>query len=400
MKSVFLLLGLLLTATIGYAHEDILLNDGWGYRPISDPGQAVKDTPVTLPHTWNANYVTGTYYNRETMVYSRMLEVTSQMTGKRLFLYFEGVNSVADVFVNRQSVGQHKGGYTAFCLEITDYVKAGSNDLQVWVNNAFRTDVLPISGDFNVYGGIHRPCHLIVTEQDCISPLFYASPGVLVHQVRVSEQQAEIAIETILSLKSGKKKLRLRTSVTDRQGRVVASGETAADGERVRQPMTLQKPTLWDGRQNPYLYTVKAELLDGERVVDEQTVQTGLRYFSVDKDKGFFLNGRHYELRGFNRHEDVEGKGSALTREDYSRDMSLISETGATMLRLAHYPHAEPIYQLCDEEGLVVWSEIPLCGPGGYRFTGYLHNEGLEDNARQTALEMIYQKYNHPSVCF
>ncbi len=400
MKSVFLLFGLLLTANIGYAHEDILLNDGWGYRPISDPGQAVKDTPVTLPHTWNANYVTGTYYNRETMVYSRMLEVTPQMTGKRLFLYFEGVNSVADVFVNRQSVGQHKGGYTAFCLEITDYVKAGSNDLQVWVNNAFRTDVLPISGDFNVYGGIHRPCHLIVTEQDCISPLFYASPGVLVHQVKVSEQQAEIAIETILSLKSGKKKLRLRTSVTDRQGRVVASGETTADGERVRQPMALQKPTLWDGRQNPYLYTVKAELMDGERVVDEQTVQTGLRYFSVDKDKGFFLNGCHYELRGFNRHEDVEGKGSALTQEDYSRDMSLIKETGATMLRLAHYPHAEPIYQLCDEEGLVVWSEIPLCGPGGYRFTGYLHNEGLEENARQTALEMIYQKYNHPSVCF
>lgn len=239
MKSVFLLLGLLLTANIGYAHEDILLNDGWGYRPISDPGQAVKDTPVTLPHTWNANYVTGTYYNRETMVYSRMLEVTPQMTGKRLFLYFEGVNSVADVFVNRQTVGQHKGGYTAFCLEITDYVKAGSNDLQVWVNNAFRTDVLPISGDFNVYGGIHRPCHLIVAEQDCISPLFYASPGVLVHQKKVSQQQAEIIVETLLSLKSGKQGLRLRTSVTDRQGKVVALGETEASGNRVSQSMTI-----------------------------------------------------------------------------------------------------------------------------------------------------------------
>jgi beta-galactosidase len=95
MKKALLLLGLLLTATIGYAHEDILLNDGWGYRPISDPGQKVKDTPVTLPHTWNANYVAGTYYNRETMVYSRTLEVTPLMAGKRLFLYFAGVNSVA-----------------------------------------------------------------------------------------------------------------------------------------------------------------------------------------------------------------------------------------------------------------------------------------------------------------
>lgn len=383
------------------ARQVTTINDGWTYRPVSDPNLNVKDTPVTLPHTWNASYAEGTtLYNRETMVYKRHLDITGEMLGKRLFLYFEGVNSVADVFVNRQTVGQHKGGYTAFCLEITDAVKEGRNELEVWASNAFRTDVLPIAGDFNVYGGIHRPCHLIVTGRDCISPLFYASPGIMVHQQKVSEASADLMVETRLSLKSGRQGLRLRTTLYDAAGQRIMTKETEVSGECVRQPMTVDRPTLWDGRHNPYLYQLKVELVDGNQVVDEQTIETGFRYFSVDADKGFFLNGRHYDLHGFNRHEDVEGKGSALHQEDHERDIRLILESGATMLRLAHYPHSEPIYQLSDKAGLVVWSEIPFCGPGGYNFTGYLHNPGFEDNARQTALEMVYQKFNHPSVCF
>lgn len=195
MRKIITLIILLTVTVWGEARQIIPLNDGWSYRPISNLN--VKDIPVTLPHTWNAKYVDSTYYNRETMVYHRSLDITPQMRGKRLFLYFEGCNSVANVFINRQTVGQHKGGYTSFCLEITDYVKSGNNELEVWVSNAFRTDVLPISGDFNIYGGIHRPCHLLITEQNCISPLFYASPGVLIHQDNVTENAAELTVETL-----------------------------------------------------------------------------------------------------------------------------------------------------------------------------------------------------------
>lgn len=401
MKRICCLL-LLLTATIaGQARnerKELLLNDAWTIRPISDPTPTAKSVAVTLPHTWNATYTKGTHYNRETMVYSRTLAVTPQMAEGRLFLYFEGVNSVADVFVNRKTIGQHKGGYTAFCLEITDHVHIGDNTIDVWAGNAFRTDVLPISGDFNVYGGIHRPVHLLVTGKDCISPLFYGSPGLLVHQRKVSEAQAEMTVETILSLKSGKQGLRLYATATDQQGKVVASGEADASSERVSLPMTITKPILWNGRQNPYLYTVKVELKDGQQVLDSQAVQTGFRYFSVDADKGFFLNGQHYPLCGFNRHEDVDGKGSALSPEDHEHDMQLISATGATFIRLSHYPQSRYFYDLADRQGMVLWSEIPLCGPGGYDFTGYVRN--VEENARQVVLEMIWQNYNHPSVCF
>ena len=379
---------------------DVLLEDGWRIRAISNPDTKVTGTPVVLPHTWNARYVKGTDYNRETMVYTRTLSLSDdQLASRRLFLYFEGANSVADVFVNRKSIGEHKGGYTAFCMEITNDVHAGDNDLQVWVSNAFRTDVLPISGDFNVYGGIHRPVHLLVTEQDCISPLYYGSSGVMIHQKQVSQTRAELTVETHLSLSSTAKGHRLRVTVNDAEGKEVAQKEAAATGEQVEMPLTIEKPILWNGRKNPYLYSVKAELVDAEgKVIDCVEQHTGLRYFTVDKDHGFFLNGQHYELRGFNRHEDVDGRGSALTKEDHERDMQLIGETGATMIRLSHYPQNHYFYDLADLQGMVLWSEIPLCGPGGYDFTGYVKN--VEENARQVALEMIYQNYNHPSVCF
>ena len=399
---VLLLLTLLasVSALAGTGRTDVLLDTGWVYRSISDPNTTAKDRRVTLPHTWNARYVKGTEYNRETMVYKRRLVANDDMLrGKRVFLRFEGVNSVADVFVNGVTVGQHKGGYTAFTMEITDRLKAGDNTLEVWASNAFRTDVLPISGDFNVYGGIHRPVHLLITGRDCISPLFYGSSGVLVRQDKVSKEQAELTVETHVLASADK---RLRVTMTDAAGKVVAQNETSIEGDVAYTPLSLKEGKglrLWQGRKSPYLYNVRVELLDADgSVVDCVEEQTGLRYFSVDKERGFFLNGEPYLLCGFNRHEDVEGKGSALTQEDHDRDMQLIAETGATMIRLSHYPQSRYFYELADRFGMVLWSEIPLCGPGGYNFTGYVKN--AEDNARQVAREMVYQNFNRPSVCF
>ena len=379
----------------------ITLKDGWEYRPVSSVSKKAPFTPVVIPHTWNVDYIPGTtLYNRETMVYQRPLNITEEMKGKRLFLYFEGVNSVAHVFMNRRTVGEHLGGYTAFCFEITDQVKPGENLLEVWVSNAYRTDVLPISGDFNVYGGIHRPCHLIVTEQDCITPSFYASPGVFVHQQNISEEKADIVVESRLSLKGNRQGLTLKTIVADAADRQVAVSETSVTDSIVRQAIRIERPILWNGKKNPYLYHVAVELYEGDRLRDKVVQRTGFRYFSVDPDKGFFLNGDYLNLYGFCRHEDVAGKASALEQEDYLLDMELIKETGATAMRLAHYPHAEPMYDLSDENGIILWTEIPMCGPGGQAFTGYVETEGFKNNARQAVKELVYQKFNHPSICF
>ncbi|MDR0810964.1 MAG: beta-galactosidase, partial [Paludibacter sp.] len=158
MKTIILPIILLFTVNLLQARTVIPLADAWSYKPITQTKQNAEQTKVTIPHTWNANYIEGTTaYSRETMIYYRELEITPEMRGKRLFLYFEGVNSVAHIFINKQTAGTHKGGYTAFSFEITDLAMQGKNNLEVWVSNAYRTDVLPVSGDFNIYGGIHRP---------------------------------------------------------------------------------------------------------------------------------------------------------------------------------------------------------------------------------------------------
>ena len=400
------LLGGVLVSLVAKADDNprtfILLDKGWGYRPVSDTGLKSSMKQVTVPHTWNANYIPGTRsYNREMMVYRRDLEISPDMKDKRLFLYFEGVNSSATVLVNNKSVGSHKGGYTAFCMEVTDYAKQGTNKLEVWVTNAYNPEILPISGDFNIYGGIHRPCHLLVTEQDCISPLFYASPGVFIHQDKVSEKQAQITVETMLSLRGKKQGLKVRTTIEDVKGNIISQNiEQNVTNENVKQPFVIDHPVLWNAKQNPHLYKVIVELLDNGKVIDRVEQRTGLRYFSVDADKGFFLNGKYLDLYGFCLHEEVEGKGSALSAEDHERDMELVKESGATSLRLVHYPHSESIYHLSDENGIVLWTEIPMVGPGGYDFCGFINTDGLKEHARQVLKELVYQKYNHPSICF
>lgn len=406
--SLFLFVAFALAASAS-GRKDILLNDGWKVKAIEFSQRGAKSEEVTLPHTWNALYEAGTHrYERTAKAYERNLNVTEKMLDGRLWLYFEGVNTVATVFVNKRSVGEHKGGYTAFCLEITDKVKIGDNLIEVWVSNAFRTDVLPLSGDFNVYGGIHRPVHLILTGKDCIRPDYYASPGVFVRQDKVSRERAELTVTTMLSagyvaedagMKDGiSSKMSLLTTMYDAQGRVVAETSSPVTSDSMNHKIVIDRPHLWNGRKSPYRYRVTVTLKSDDDISDEVSVLTGLRYFNVDNRRGFFLNGEHYDLHGVNRHEDFQGVGSALGADEYKKDIELLCELGATAVRLAHYPHGESMIDMADSCGFVLWSEIPLCGPGGYLFTGYLNSAA--ENASQSMREMILQKYNHPSICF
>lgn len=381
------------------------LDSNWEFRFAYDINTKPEKAIVNLPHTWNSSAAADgkLNYNRESGIYEKTLFVPSAWKNKRLFLYFEGANSVASVFVNRHFVSEHRGGYTAFCLEITDLVRLGrNNDINVQVSNAYRLDVLPLAGDFNVYGGIHRPVSLIVTSDNCISPLDYASPGVYLNQKYVSKKIARLRITTQLSLQH-REKFSVRTIVIDSNNKVAATATAPLkdyNNKTLQQDIVLKSPHLWNGKTDPYLYHVKTQLLESGKIVDEVDQPLGLRFFKVDPDKGFFLNGKHLDLHGVGLHEDVAGKGSALNRADYDTDMGLIKEIGATALRLTHYPHNSYFYDLCDRNGLVIWSEIPFVGPGGYTGAGYIKSPAFEQHVQQVLVEMIRQNYNHPSVCF
>ena len=396
MKRVTIFFCLVLCTSLQSFSRDVqCLSQGWSVKPITQNQKDSDYTDVSIPHTWNGDNFTGP--DRQTMVYRRHLEIEG-LERTRRFLYFEGVSTVCDVFVNYEFVGQHKGGYTAFCYDITTYLNEGDNLVELWVSNDFRSDVIPLIGDFNIYGGVHRPVHLITTPQECIAPDFFASPGVFVDQKNISAEKAEINIRTLVSA-ADYDKLAVAIRVESPSGDVVFEKIVPADAT-TEVAALIENPMLWNGKGAANLYQVTSTLLKNGEPVDRVSVTTGFRSIAAEYGRGFLLNGKPYRVYGVCRHEDVEGRGSALLPEDYDRDMALIEEIGATGLRLAHYPHAERIYDLADKYGICVWTEIPMCGPGGFRFAGYIDSPLLKENARQSVYELVYQKYNHPSVCF
>ena len=154
---------------------------------------------------------------------------------------------------------------------------------------------------------------------------------------------------------------------------------------------TIPSPHLWNGLSDPYLYQTFTEVWKDSKVVDMVAQPLGFRYFSVDVDKGFFLNGRHYDLHGVNMHQDWLDRGWAITDAERNTNFMLLKEIGATALRLSHYEHNDYTYQLADKNGIVLWSEIPLVN----RIT---ESPAFYANAKQQLIELIRQRYNHPSV--
>ena len=358
-------------------------------------------TEVKVPHSWNLEDVfQGMKYERGAYVYEHMLKMDeSQLKDRRYFLKFDGVNSFAEVAVNQQYVGHHAGGYTAFTLEITDKLRPGDNKISVVASNAYRTDVAPLAGDFNMYGGITRPVWLIVTEQDCISPLDYGSSGVYIHQDRITAEGADLRIETVLSQKTSRK-CELRVSIIDKEGKVVAEQLAQPNVQCSIVNVQCKSPHLWNGRKDPYLYKVRVELLQDGQVIDCVEEQTGLRYFSLDAEKGFFLNGKHLDLHGVCRHEEGYQTGGLYNEAAMRQDADIISELGCTGVRFVHYPHSRYDVQQYDERGIVVWQELNLAGPGGYNSSGYMKNPQLEANVMQNLIEMVKQHFNSPAICF
>ncbi len=416
-KDIFTTLGEWHTTDTLTAQRCQTLDNNWEF---SIEGKPVKH--VTLPHTWNAEDAQestekdkedGYTYKRGCGTYSHALLIPTGWKGKkRVFVRFKAASQVANVFLNNKHIAEHKGAFTAFCVELTDYLEFGKeNILRVDVDNRWRADVPPLSGGFAMMGGLYRGAELIVTDLLCISPLHYASDGIYVD----ASTDGQVKVRTHVDFgkySNGKMtttvphiSATLTTTIYAPNCNVVTSKvqqvncESGSDNifETI---LNIDNPQLWNGVKSPALYSleVKIHAKDDSTGItsgyeDKRTVSFGFRHVSLDKERGFLLNGAEYPVHGVARHQDADGKGWALTHDDNLRDMNIMQRMGATAIRMAHYPQSADIHYIADSLGLLVWDEIPLVNEVR---NSYAFNE----NTRQQMLEMVHQLYNNPSVCW
>ncbi|MBR6788533.1 MAG: glycoside hydrolase family 2 protein [Clostridia bacterium] len=334
-------------------------------------------TDLDIPHTWNGvdGQNGGNNYKRTVCSYKKTFARPDFNLGEEVYLEFCGVNSSCEVFFGGQKVCSHDGGYSKFRVCVTSLIQ-DENELIVKVDNRANETVYPQTADFTFYGGIYRDVNLIVVNANHFDLDYHGAPGIMVTPT-VEGNDGKVEVKAFVTGKGD-----VKVSILDDSGNVVASGN---NGEM----LTVTDARLWNGVIDPYLYTAKAELVCGGVVVDEVSANFGFRTFKIDPDKGFFLNGKSYPLRGVCRHQDRPKIGNAITKEMHEEDMSLIVEVGATTIRLAHYQHDDYFYDLCDKYGMVVWAEIPYISR---------HMNGADENAMSQMKELISQQYNHPSI--
>lgn len=387
---------------------DLILNDTWKFNRADVAGAenvGFDDSAwaaISLPHTWNNldGQDGGNNYYRGIGWYRRHYTVDGSYTNRQLFLKFDGANIIATVYVNGALVGEHQGGFSAFVFDVTTNINVGAdNVIAVKVNNAFNADIPPLSADFTFYGGIYRDVHLLVTDKLHVSLLDYGSPGVYLKQTNVSSNSADLQITTKLRNDSAiATNVTVTTVIVDAATNIVTtlvSNQTIAASSNldVIQNTIISTPHLWNGRADPYMYQAYVMVSDGVATNDLVRQPLGFRYFSVDINTGFYLNGQYLDLRGANFHQDRLNKGWAISEADQQEDIDIILEMGSTFVRLSHYQHPQRTYDLCDQTGLIAWSEIALIN--------YITSSvNFSNNASQQLIETIRQNYNHPSVCF
>lgn len=343
-------------------------------------GPEGRTVTLDLPHTWNAKdgQDGGNDYWRGTCSYTKQFRTPEfDSATQEVWLQFEGVNASAHVMLNGQELCRHDGGYSTFRAEITSLLQA-ENILTVEVDNSVNDRVYPQKADFTFYGGIYRDVSLLMVHKNHIALGHFGDSGVKVTPKLVEDGSAEIHVETLVEGEG-----RVSIELIDAEGTRVAS----AEGPDAR--MSLAKPHLWNGVKDPYLYTCIVRLMKGTELLDEVSTQLGIRSFSVDAKKGFFLNGHLYPLHGVSRHQDRKELGNAIDRAMHDEDMMLIREMGVNTVRLAHYQHDQYFYDLCDRYGMIVWAEIPYISE---------HMPNGRENTISQMKELIHQNYNHPSI--
>lgn len=404
------------------------LESGWRFLDGDVAGAVAPDfadaawEQVEVPHTWNRvgfyrHDIGGT--NTEASVRKRQgvgwyrlrFSPAPVRPGDRSWLEFDAASRTAQVWLNGTYLGEHRGGFSRFRLDATAALRAGAeNVLVVRVDNTQpaagtpTADLLPLTGDFFVHGGLYRPVRLVTTAPLHIDMTDYGGAGIRAATVSASTGSARVKVAVrVANDGRGSTRAFARVALFDRDGREVAAARvpaTVASGKvaEVEAELSVAAPHLWQGTKDPYLHDLVTEVLDKDgKVVDRISQPFGIRTMTFDPERGFVLNGQPYRLKGVGYHQDRDGKGWAISRADVAEDVATIREMGANTIRLTHYQHGQDIHDLADRAGIVVWDEIPLVS--AWTLGGKLDPDpALVANARQQLTELVRQNQNHAAT--
>lgn len=361
---------------------------------------------VDLPHTWNAidgqdgglGYHGGGVYYRGIGWYTKDLFFSNNDSKKQIYLRVGAANYDAEIFLNGKSIGTHSCGYTAFAFDITSFICYGEkNQLAIRVSNAKGLQIPPLDADFTFFGGLPREVSIIKENKIHITNEDYGSCGVYIKQENVSHSEASISVTTkVRNCFFNEKKVSVVVIVKDQEGNIIQKNIRQIDlsGTKtvpVKQTFTISNPHLWNGKYDPYLYRTEVQVLSGKKIMDTVVQPLGLRFYSIDPDKGFLLNGHIYPLRGVAMHEGRMDKGNAVTNRDRKEDLDMVNEMGANYIRLSHYQHGDFTYDYLDSLGIVCWTEIPL-------IDSIMDSKTFATNCSVAMRSLIRQLYNHPSI--
>ena len=349
-----------------------------------------NNNEVTLPYSINAVDGHSSSYAKGQFAFNSKVIINEVQPTR---LWFNQASQSANIYIDNSLVTTHWGGYNSFSVDITNYVHTGVNKLAVSLNNTTRNYLAPSSGDFNFNATLGE---VKLLHAPVLPAVNFGYDGFHV-QSTVTSASASLTISTSVNATA-------TVAITIDDGTYHYTDSYTGSGD-ISFNVTITNPHLWNGRLDPHLYNITMDIYKDNTLCFTATRPYGLRYFSyVWNDSnvvpgstytGFLLNGQPYLLRGVCMHQDIEGKANALSPTDIQNDFAILNELNCNFVRTAHYPHPKEFYDLCDQYGIVVQTEVPCVNKFQSSIVSdyYTHLEGQYT-------DMVNEHYNHPSIIF
>ena len=396
MKRILLSLGLGLSlAFLAAAGRDVTdFTDGWEFSSDKSNWRAVD-----VPHDWaiegpfdpNGDPHTGKLPWKGVGWYRKQIVEDAAPAARRVFLDFDGVMCDGTVFVNGQPCAHQPYGYLGMRADITPYVFAGTNEVVV------KADTTSLASRWYPGAGMYRRVRKIETAD-----IYLDESDVFVRPEMGGDGVWTVAVSgAVTSRRPASASVRAEVALKAPDGSVVARG--AAGLESVPMfakadfsvALNVRNPELWDMKPNPALYTAVISVVSNDGTpLDSISVKTGFRTFRFDPDEGFFLNGRHTQLKGVCLHSDLGILGMAFNRSVMLRELRAMTDMGVNALRTSHNPPSPELLDMCDEMGIFVWDECF----DKWNATSGRGDEPLEDFVSARLAEFVRRDRNHPCV--